>query len=37
MNLKINIITRKEFTNLDIFLSDIINFINQKNSFNGSS
>ena len=33
MNLKINIITRKEFTNLDIFLSDIINFINKKKQF----
>ena len=26
MNLKINILTKKGFTNLDIFLFDIINF-----------
>ena len=37
INLKINILTKKEFTNLDIFLFDIIISENHKNSFNGSS
>ena len=37
MNLKINILTKKGFINLDIFLFDIIFSKNNKNSFNGSS
>ena len=40
MNLEINILTKKGITNLDIFLFYflfIINFINNKNSFNDSS
>ena len=37
MNLKINILTKKGFTNLDIFLFDIINFKKSQNGFNGSS
>ena len=33
MNLKINILTKKGFTNLDIFLFDIINFKKSQKQF----
>ena len=33
MNLKINILTKKEFTNLDIFLFVILNFRKSKKEF----
>ena len=36
MNLKINILTKKGFTNSDIFLFDIIFSESNKNSFNDS-
>ena len=37
INLNINILTKKGFTNLDIFLFDIIFSENHKNGFNGSN
>ena len=37
INLKINILTKKGFTNLNIFLCDIIFSENHKNGFDGSS
>ena len=33
MNLRINILTKKGFTNLDIFLFDIINFRKSQKQF----
>ena len=33
MNLRINILTKKGFTNLDIFLFDIINFKKSQKQF----